>query len=142
MKLVVSSLSCVSLLANVDAMNRADMSFDMPEANYCKIPFNPEQSYKPEYRTINTENQTLDHSQAAHVQHIKRQKNHKNVCKFLQIPTQNGHVSTHKHVAEAPQGKEFRPEMRRLDKTRPTKSEIRRNTRHDRKAEIKKAMND
>lgn len=95
-KVVVSSLSCVSLFANVDAMNH----------------------------------------------HIAYNNYNRGITRMACYSPSNTHVSTNKHVAVAPLGKEFRPEIRRLDKTRPTKEEVRRNVRHERKAEIKKAMND
>lgn len=63
------------------------------------------------------------------------------IVKMAQYSPSNGHISTHKHVAEAPKGKDFRPEFRRLDKTMPSKAEVRRNERHARKLEAKKAMN-
>ena len=95
-KLVVSSLSCVSLFANVDAMNH----------------------------------------------HVACNNYNRGITRMACYCPSKGHVSTNKHVAVAPQGREFRPEMRRLDQTRPTKAEVRRNVRHERKAEIKKAIND
>lgn len=142
-KLVMSSFSCAVLLANVNAMNRADMSFTLPEVNYCQIQYNQECTYKHEYLTIKAENQTFDHAyNDSKVNDVKHQKRNKNVCQFIQLPSSNGHISTHKHVAEAPKGKDFRPEFRRLDKTMPSKAEARRNARHARKLEAKKAMND